>query len=268
MSRKVPLERPSELAARIIVEKIYRTSLELNDFNGEADYIFTTDDGASVLEVTSYWMRDYFEASLEENQNDLFFTTPYLNQNWMIAFDGYPTQKHVKDHLLMHIRELEHHHIFTFDWTFNEWWMRNVPTLEKSLNALKEFKVISARVVSRDIYLDLDQSERLVWLMPSMSYSYGGTNGALEVIELIVKANLRDQQKLCENSAPNKHYWIWINEHTHPSILEAFKGESFRHLPERNPRFPEAVTHFWIVQQDANTGWHFNPQSGWATVEN
>ena len=268
MSWNEPFERPSEVAARIIVEKFYRTSLDLNDLNGEADYIFITDEGASVLEVTSYWMQDYYEASLQENQNNSFFTTQWLKHNWMIAFDGYPTQKHVKEHLLRHIRELERHYILMFDWTLNEWWMRNVPTLENTLNAFSEFKVISARIVSRDIYLDLDQSERLVWLMPTTSYSYGGTNGALEVIELIVKANLRDQQKLAENPAPNKHYWIWINEYTHPSILEAFKGNSFRRLPERNPRFPEAITHFWIVQQGANTGWHFNPQRGWAIVEN
>ena len=266
MTKKEQLERPSELSARDIVEKIYGTSLELNDLNGEADYMFMTDEGASVLEVTSYWMRDYFEAALEENRNELFFTTPWLIHNWMIAFNGYPNQKHVKEHLLLHIRELENHHIFTFDWNFNEWWMRNVPSLEKALHALQEFKVVGARVVSRDIYLDLDQKERLVWLMPSMSYSYGGTTGALEVIELIVQANLRDQQKLSENPAPNKHYWIWINEHTHPSILEAFKGESFKQLPERSPRFPAPITHFWIVQQATNTGWHFNPRKGWEVI--
>ena len=267
MPQKVPVERPSEKAARIIVEKIYKTTLELNDFNGEADYVFTSEEGASVLEVTSHWMRDYFEASLEENRNDLFFTTPLLSHNWMIAFNGYPTVKHVKEHLMMQFRELESHHIFTFDWTFNEWWMKNVPTLEKALQVLGEFKVISANVVSRDIYLDLDQNERLVWLMPSMSYSYGGPNGALEVIELIVKANLRDQQKLGENPALNKHYWIWINEHTHPSILEAFKGEAYKQLPERSPQLPASVSHFWVVQQDTNTGWHFHPERGWEIVE-
>lgn len=267
MSRHEQTERPSEMAARTIVEKIYATTLTLNDLNGEADYIFTSDDGDSVLEVTSYWMRDYFEASLEKNRNELFFSTNWLTHNWMIAFNGYPSQKHVQDHLLQHIRELENHHIFTFDWSFNEWWMRNVPTLEKSLNALQEFKVVSARVVSRDIYLDLDQNERLVWLMPTMSYSYGGTDGALETIELIVKANLRDQEKLSENPAPNKHYWIWINEHTHPSILEAFKGDSYKQLPGRFPNFPSAVTHFWMIHQDTNTGWHFHPESGWSVVE-
>lgn len=266
MINKNPVEKESERAARSIVESLYKTSLQLNDMNGEADYVFNSHEGASVLEVTSYWMRDYFEASLEENHHNLFFTTQWLRHNWMIAFLGYPKIKHVQEYLTIHIRELENHHIFTFDWSFNEWWMKDVPTLKSAMKAMEEFKVTGARVVSGDIYSDLTQNERLVWLMPSMSYSFGGTSGALEVIEQIVNANLLDQKKLRQNPAVNKHYWIWINEFTHPSILEAFKGDAYRQLPDRNPKLPPGVTHFWIVQKVINTGWHFNPHRGWEIV--
>lgn len=246
-------------------ETIYSDRLKPYDFKGEADYL--SENGLVAMEVTSHWDEENYHRSLQAAEHSLYILTPHLRWDWLVWFDGYPKNNFVRKTVTPLLATLETHEIEKFYSISHAWWMKHAPTLTGSIEALREAKVgyaIKSTIDASD--LKPSDNQKIVWIIPSGNYVFGGPNSALENFEDFIENNFNDLRKLRETGATSCHYWIWINSFTDKSMLDAFKVFEATSLPARNPALPQPITHLWIVNEDSLKGWHFNSQTGWQIV--
>ncbi len=264
MKKRGNSERGSEVLAREFLESKLKIELAYNDVTGQADY-FCAESG-DLVEVTSYFMQDYFENNSAHMEDNLLIETATLSSNWLLLFDCYPKKKHVESEVLPHLQKLEIHHIFELNDSSHRWWMKDVSSLTATLQIFDKFELVSAKTASSDMFRDLDPDKRFVCVMPSLSYSYSGPNGAIEHLEEKLFHNSRDIEKLSAGTSIRRHYFVWINSFTHPSVKEAFLGENVKNLPSRIPQIDPILTDLWVVEEERKLGWHFNNSAGWRFV--
>ena len=141
MRRKGNSERPNEVLARKFLESELNIELEYNDATGQADY-FCSGSG-DLVEVTSYFMQDYFENDLMHAKDNLLIETHILSFNWLVAFDRYPKRNHVEAEVVPHLQRLEIHQIGEFHDSSHIWWMKEVPSLSETLRKFAKFGITS-----------------------------------------------------------------------------------------------------------------------------
>lgn len=258
-------QRENEIAAKAIFEG--KTFIELktneNGMPGRVDYVSNDPGINSAMEVTTHTNEQ--RAKLINGTGDFSVIIPRrdLLADWVIQTRDHPHMKKINQLVIPHLHTLSIHGITEYYKSHHEWWMKNVPTLEKALSAFNSASVEYARkhtIVERD-----DEGIANVVLLPTLNWSFGGPNSVLEIIETNRKIFPENVRKLRESGAKLRHLFIWVDKHTDREVLDAFTGDRVE-MPTRAPKLPEEITHLWIVNIETEVGWYFDPTEGWQLI--
>lgn len=258
-------QKEDEIAAKRIFECNTFIELKSNEdgFSGKVDYVSSDPSLEFALEVTTY--TNELRKSLVNGGGNFESLIPRrdLFSDWIIQTRDHPHRKRIIDLVIPQLHTLSVHGIVEYYKPHHEWWMRQVPTLEKTLSA---FNSASVEYVKKGSFIDRDEHETAnVVLLPMVNWSFGGPDSALEIIESDPKIFPENVGKLLESGAKVRHLFVWVDEHTDRNVLDAFNSENLE-TPTRAPYLPQEVTNFWIVNRRTEVGWYFEPIEGWRLI--
>lgn len=249
-------ERPDERRARDAVARETGLDLVFTDLNGSVDYL-ARDIGAA-LEVTRFTnpliRRDLDVVS--KRDHELPLGTSF---DWWVTFDGHPKYDGLNIRLHKPLTALESHGLRQYDHAAMNWWMETTPTLGESAHQLRRERVAHAQALHRG------SNPTQLLVSSSGGWIYGGPDAALGILEDRVSSDAGHLQKLEATEAPSRHLWVWTDFATEESLRHAFEPAQER-LPNRAPKFPQAVTDFWCVDEFYGRGWRWSPSTGWTWV--
>ena len=258
-------QKENEIAAKRIFEDITFIELKPNENgqSGRVDYVASDASFDCALEVTTH--TNELRTSLVNSGEIYSGIIPRrdLFDDWVIQTRDHPHLKRINDLVIPQLHNLSVHGISEYYKYQHEWWMRRVPTLEKTLSALNSASVEYVerlRVVNRD-----EEDVANVVLLPMVNWSFGGPDSALRILESDAKIFPENAGKLFESGAKTRHLFVWVDVHTDRDVLDAFNAEKLE-APTRAPNLPKGITHLWIVNRQTEVGWYYEPIGGWRLI--
>jgi hypothetical protein len=138
------------------------------------------------------------------------------------------------------------------------WWMANSPTLRETAKGLEDERVVHAQTIVAKA------PPTKLFVSTSGSWSYGGPDSALEVLEAFVAADAGHTAKLGAAGVPERHLWLWTDYGTVGALRAAFEEHR---LPARPPQLPAQVTDLWCVDEVHRRGWRWDGTTwSWVSV--
>lgn len=258
-------QKENEIAARRIFEDVTFIELKPNEngASGKVDYVALDASFDCALEVTTH--TNELRTRLVNGGGTYSGIIPRrdLFDDWVIQTRDHPHLKRINDLVIPQLHTLSVHGIFEYYKSQHEWWMRRVPTLEKTLSA---FNSASVEYVKRQRVIDRDEENTAnVVLLPMVNWSFGGPDSALGILESDPKIFPENVGKLLESGAKSRHLFVWVDVHTDRDVLDAFNAEKLE-LPTRAPKLPNEITHLWIVNRQTEVGWFYEPIEGWRLI--
>ena len=244
------------MRARHVVERETRRTFIFSDLSGDVD--FRSTDGEAALEVTRFTnpilRRDQAVATNRDHVLEL--GTAY---DWHVTFEGHPKYNELPTRLYPALHALETHRLASWDPSSMYWWAQGVPTLRAAIEQMSTEGVLHARSVASTA-----RPSRL-FVYPSGSYSYGGPDAALRVLEDEIALEADHVAKLASAGTSETHLWIWTDFATIGDFRRALDDEETA-LPSRRAHLEPEVTHLWIMDEPARRGWQWSRESGWLWV--
>jgi hypothetical protein len=255
-------ERPDEAAAADFVGRETQVDFAFSGGLGGIDYEAECDLGRVVLEVTRFTqpqlLRDWDAAAREEEARPL-----RTGMSWLVTFQGYPHYSQLETRIDPALRDLETHGLYRFYRPDMEWWLHHVPTLAEALAILTEEHVVDARALDPS---PEDAGSKL-YVSPSGSWSFGGADSALAVLEAYLTQEERHLLKLLAEPASRTHLLVWCDDATPKELARALEDDRWvGQLPTRGPDLPQGVTDLWILHETTGHGWHWSVADGWVAT--
>jgi hypothetical protein len=266
MPKVTKSESDSEKLAREIVEEHLQIEFDFLDFSGQVDYSTNAKEKIEIaLEVTSFTNPKKWELFKIDSGANYLIESRYLANNWMINVQGVPNFRKINRELLPLLGNLEVHNLSEIRISTQGWWLEKVPTLKNLFEAIRQNNVefISSRIGK---FRDQRESDpRLVAIISSENWIYGGVDSSLELLEDFLEKNKNDRRKLQETGFANRHIFVWIDRFTKKEIRDIFDIDLIT-LPTRSPELPEEITHFWLVDAVTRRGMYFDSSKGWELI--
>lgn len=268
------VERPEEVAARLLVERLTGLSFEHADKNGGVDYK-TTDGIAAALEVTTVTSAKAKKNSIaagEEMSTPALSTT--LQQCWMIVLDeAHPRFTGILQRTEPHLLALE---------------AAGLASLQDHDAAIHALERDHLAEPSRGL---LTLHVRQAWAIPELCMrapaphthrihlltiggrSSQGSDAALALVEEELNSRKDNYAKLAAASVHRTHLFAWLDGHTPHDIARPLSPggvlDELPHfaLPTRPPRLAEPVDELWVVHRGTGHGWRWNGTS-WSAIDN
>lgn len=265
-------ERPDELEARAIAERVLGVPLVHADVNGDVDYRFTTSDGQhGALEVTTVTdpknkiARDQWEKSAPK-----YGPAPSLRQCWQVWINDRDVRyKGLLARLEPALAILEQAGRRFERGRLHEFIGSPGPEQRAARELARE------RVTQAFPYPELCRAEHhealhRIDVVRESGWSASGSDAALELIEAELNAKPDNYGKL--RGADEKHLFTWVDGDTDLAVARPFRGGTpaeWEHfgLPSRGPNLLEPVDQLWIVDRATGTGWTWTPVAGWTSLD-
>lgn len=265
-------ERPDELEARAIAERVLGVSLVHADANGDVDYRFTRSNGKrGALEVTTVTdpknkiARDHWVRSAPE-----YGPAPSLRQCWQVWINDRDARyKGLLARLEPALAALE-----KADRRFERGRLHEFigpPEPERrAAHALSREKVTQAFPYPELCRAEQHEAPHRIDVVRESGWSASGSDAALELIEADLNAKPDNYGKL--RGADEKHLFAWVDRDTDLAVARPFRGGTpteWEHfgLPSREPNLLEPVDALWIVDRATGTGWIWTPVTGWTSLD-
>lgn len=255
-------ERPDEIEARQIFEKLNLTQLEFADTNGGVDYVFQKIDCSGALEISRITRSEYLQGNIEWQKRGPSFEAPSLRFSWYISVSGYPTFRNIQQTIIDALACLERHEIGRYS-DSQDWWIRHVPTLEDAVSGLSRQGVRTAQVI--EPFRSSPNTSRVL-LVPTESWMSDGPDGAVEVLNSFLESGKSDDNflKLQNQNSDERHLWFWLDRYSEPRLRHPIEDPDRHHgLPTLGPRLPSHVTHLWLMDDAKKHGWMWRRNAHW-----
>jgi hypothetical protein len=259
------IEKPDENRAKQMFKRI--TSIELiSNEDGQpsrVDYVSKEQNLNIALEVSRY--TEGIQKGLwkgYKSSNTLFYA-PYLHRHWLVSTDGAVRQDIFKDEVPPALYTLERLGLSAFN-EMQHWWFNEVRELQLVLQIF-EANFVRFAQSAPEMYSFSEVDPRNIGVSSGINWSYGGPDESLTLLEKYIGDTEDNKAKLASTDRQDRHLWLWIDEYTLKSVLDAFSDDENR-LPSREPVLPEEITHVWIVNELNGYGWYFSPDEGWQVV--
>lgn len=262
ISAMVNKERPEEIEARAIVERITGISWEHHDANGAADYI-TSDHSTAAMEVTTVTNQELkgSVAMLARLRN-----TPYpdsrLDCCWSMTIDEqHRALKGIESRVANAIAGLQLHGISSV----NEWeWATYIWGGHAAGGTVALLAQDSVQAAYRSPELCAAMSTHSTHYIVFMSSGGGSASGSEASLSLILTELLGREdnfKKLRAESVDQRHLFVWLDDQTDFAVarpLDRQDDSRWDHfgLPNSPPELPD-VDQLWIVHRLSRRGWHW-----------
>lgn len=258
-------EKPDEYRAKQMFNRI--TSIELiSNEDGQpsqVDYVSKEPNLDTALEVSRY--TEGIQKGLWKgfkSSNTLFYV-PYLRRHWLVSTDGAVRQDKFNDEVPPALYTLERLGLSTFN-EMQHCWFNEVRELQLALQIFEANSVRFAQSAP-EMYSFSEVDPRNIGVSSGINWSYGWPDESLTLLEKYIGDTEDNKSKLASTGKQDRHLWLWVDEFTLKSVLNAFSDKESR-LPSRKPVLPEEITHVWIVNELNGYGWYFSPNGGWQVV--
>jgi hypothetical protein len=261
--------RAEELAAAETVARTLGVERPVPaDINGEADLIFTAQDGGNaaveVTFLTDATIKVANAAWMAERARAHYVAS--LRQSWTVTVEiREATFRRLAARLEPHLAVLERHGIDTIDrWS---WHRIAAPAVLEALRALVELGVVQARVSPAR-----DPSLRHIFISPMDGYHAKGSDAALEIIERYLGEKNDNLAKLAAAGVEQRHLFLWLDGDTPGAVSRPFTGGSVAEwdhfgLPTRPPALPEPITDLWVAHRSTHQGWYWPSRGPWQRLD-
>jgi hypothetical protein len=186
---------------------------------------------------------------------------------WVITVsDTQPNLKNLAKRVLPHLLELELAGVETY---FDQ--SAAIQVIAKGPNSVAYQGLLEAGVLSASAVRHQLAPEHVH--VASLSLAGGGTSGgsdaALEAIEVELRTRPDNIKKLLAASAKESHLFVWIDYDTDFNISRPLQGNAPTFsdqfgLPSRSPQLESPVSHLWVVHEGGR-GWYWDCTS-WRSV--
>lgn len=263
-------ERPEEVEARVIVERITGLELIHHDANGAADYI-TADHSTAALEVTTITNQGLRSSSelLAQLRNN-----PHpdgrLECCWSATVDEHHRKlKGIQLRIANAIAGLQDHNVSSV----SEWeWATYVWGGHAARGAVEILVRDRVQSVERWAEYCQAQDDHPIHCITFMTSGGGSAAGSEDSLALIVEELLaRDDnsRKLRAETVSERHLFAWLDDQTDFAVarpLDRDDDARWEHfgLPSSSPNVSD-VDHLWVVHRRSRRGWHWTGEV-WESV--
>lgn len=266
-------ERPNELRAKQIVERVAGIKLDHADTHGGVDYL--SPDGSIALEVTAVTegQNEGARQALRKS-TDKGATNAPLQKCWLVFIEeGQERMKTFVQKVQPAIAALELAGEERFDGQQAAVHVLEKKSLSHLYLPLIEAKVKSASSAPHETKSDdPDHVHRLI-VTTSSGGSVSGSDEALAALTAELDLKPDNAIKLRASGANQCHLFVWLDGNTPYKISRPLEREAPGWgggewgIPSTAPRLDVAVTHLWVVHYGSDRGWLWDGKS-WQELNN
>lgn len=252
------VERPEELEAKLIVERVLGIELEHSDKNGGVDYLSL--DRRIAVEVTR--VTDGRRAATRKAmQKSKAAGTPSgpLQHCWLLfASDTQRAMKSLIQNVHPLIVQLEAAGETSF---YDQVAAIHVVEQGPLSHVYRPLLLAGVQRASAAPHRDdPPHAHRLIVTLGSGGSSSGSDEAVTLLSETLGRA-IDNPKKLSESGAAERHLFVWLDDDTAFNIARplsrdapSFADEGFG-LPSSAPALDRAVTHLWVMHERSRLGW-------------
>jgi hypothetical protein len=239
-------ERPNELEAKRIVERVTGMALKHADANGGVDYLST--DGQHALEV------DALAASREAGMPDGELPTCWL----VFTSDTQRRLKAFRQRVHVALVDLER-----AGETFFDRGRAGTHLIERGPLSHIYQPLLDAGVERASAMPNHAHKRNAHQVIPSLGTG-GSSSGSDQALDLLIKMLSRNEdnpKKLEASGVGHRHLFVWLDDDTRFDIARPLShepppwGEERFGTPSTPPALDPAITHLWVVHESSRMGW-------------